>query len=254
MSKKQRFSEFKKIKIPKNRDIVYVICFKTDDGYIPFYVGESSRSIGRVGDYISANFSAPTDFKVGEAIRYLQSKNFSVWMFFKESSNRKEEESDLLDKLRKRYRLLNDFPGYIYTQSNRKKERIKIHKFIEGILKEGGYRSYDKRISLAEVKRRLANKYIKDPKQKDIFLNKATLFKQWANYIAGLVLSESTKEFTPKDIKDVLKNYLIPNQFNRPEAMEGSLLTHDVEVNSRYHGGYPSLKRVSRGRYKFVGF
>jgi len=43
--------------------------------------------------------------------------------------------------------------------------------------------------TLGEVKTMLGEKYIKDDQQKYIY-NKANQFKQWANYIAGLYLTE----------------------------------------------------------------
>lgn len=108
---------------------------------------------------------------------------------------------------------------------------------------------------LETIKISLANKYIKNPEEKEIFLNEATHFKLWANYIAALVLTQRGKKtFAPKDIKIILKEELIPKHFGGPGAAEGSLLTQDTEINSNHHYGYPSLERVSREKYKFVGF
>ena len=65
------FNEF--FVFPRHRDIVYVICLRRKEAkdFIPFYVGESSRSVGRFGDYIASKFTASTDFQVGQAIQYL---------------------------------------------------------------------------------------------------------------------------------------------------------------------------------------
>lgn len=116
-----------------------------------------------------------------------------------------------------------------------------------------------KQLNLAQletIKMFLANKYIKNPEEKEIFLNEAIQFKLWANYIAALILTKrDRKTFTNQDIKKILKEELIPNHFGGPGVAEGSLLTQDAEINSKkYHGGCPSLKRISKGRYKFVGF
>ena len=50
------FSEFSEMPFPENGNIVYVLCFKRESSsdYVPFYVGESSRHVGRFGDYVSA--------------------------------------------------------------------------------------------------------------------------------------------------------------------------------------------------------
>ena len=74
------FSTFAEMEFPQHRDIVYVFLYVPDEGAepVPFYVGESSRHVGRFGDYMSANFTASTDFKVGEAVKYLQKSRFRV--------------------------------------------------------------------------------------------------------------------------------------------------------------------------------
>ena len=106
-----------------------------------------------------------------------------------------------------------------------------------------------------DIKKELADKYISNLKQKEIFLNEATQYKQWANYIAGLVLTQEGKMvFTPADIKKILKEHLIPNHYGKKGFMVGSLLTADVEKNSSWHNEYPSLEKVDRGKYKFIGF
>jgi hypothetical protein len=51
-------------------------------------------------------------------------------------------------------------------------------------------------LALERRKEELAAQYILDPRQKEIFLTKATQHEMWANYIAGLILaSESYSEF-----------------------------------------------------------
>jgi hypothetical protein len=108
---------------------------------------------------------------------------------------------------------------------------------------------------LQRIKSELADKHITDSVQKSIFLNKATEFKQWANYIAALVLTNNGREtFSQKDIRKVLQNQLIPDHFGKPGAQKSSLLTADVEIDSDFHHGSPCLKRIARNRYQFVGF
>ncbi|MGC2422775.1 MAG: hypothetical protein WA666_00250 [Nitrospirota bacterium] len=130
------FDAFEEIAFPERCDIVYVFHYICGEGILPFYVGESSRHFGRFGDYISANFSAATDFKVGEAVKYLREKGLGVVVKFKASQNRKEEEKRIIKHLRGTFRLLNDLKGYHYKSSDEDSERLKIQQFIEQILKD----------------------------------------------------------------------------------------------------------------------
>jgi hypothetical protein len=110
--------------------------------------------------------------------------------------------------------------------------------------------------SLDDVKHALAEKYIHDPQQKEIFLTKATQYKMWANYIAGLILTnENYKEFHITDIRRVLKS-LLGELYNGPGAKEAALLTADMADTSNWHFGYPCLKKVGgrKGYYTFIGF
>lgn len=261
------FDGFKDIEFPRYRDIIYAIYFRENDKDTYFYVGESSRHIGRLGDYLSAKFSAPTDFKVGEAIKYLLCIGYEVGVKYKESQNRKVDEKSVLDELSKNSKMLNDLPGYDYKTADERQERLKIHDFIRSLFREefkgqntnSENASVNNKVShesLSEVKKSLAELYIADPVQKDIFLHQATQFKQWANYIAALVLTiEGKEEFNPIEIGEILRNKLIPNHFNRLGAKKSSLLTQDMEINSDYHSGLPCLQRIEgTTRYRFVGF
>lgn len=138
------YPDFKDIEFPKSSDIVYILYFRhQDDGIdIPFYVGESSRHFGRFGDYISANFTAATDFKVGEAIKYIQSFKFHVGAQYKETNNRKEEEKQIIKELSEDYLLLNDLAGFHYSSANIHEEKIRIHNFVGRIINES--RNIDK--------------------------------------------------------------------------------------------------------------
>lgn len=107
-----------------------------------------------------------------------------------------------------------------------------------------------------KIKQRLASQFIKNKQQREIFLNEATQFKQWANYIAIYVLAEviGMEKIRARHIRNILKYVLLPDHFGKPGAKEGSLLTQDVVLGSIYHEGWPCLIRTSRGYYKFVGF
>jgi hypothetical protein len=114
-------SDFVELPFPDDGDIVYVLCFvrtgQTD--CVPVYVGESSRHFGRFGDYVSGQFSAPTDFKVGEAIKWLRERDYRVIIKYKESTSRREEEASLIASLKGQpLTLLNDLKGYNYRSAH----------------------------------------------------------------------------------------------------------------------------------------
>lgn len=111
-------------------------------------------------------------------------------------------------------------------------------------------------LALERRKEELAAQYILDPRQKEIFLTKATQYKMWANYIAGLILaSESYSEFHITDIRRVLRR-LLGNLYDGSGARESSLLTQDMADTSNWHFGYPCLQKIDgkRGYYRFIGF
>jgi hypothetical protein len=110
--------------------------------------------------------------------------------------------------------------------------------------------------SLENRKRELADEYIKDAHQKQIFLTKATQYKMWANYIAGLILdNKNFKEFHVGDIRRVLKR-LLGQMYDGPGAKESGLLTASMADTSNWNLGYPCLQKVDgrRGYYRFIGF
>ena len=131
--------EFEELPFPKQSDIVYVLCFANPVAQtepIPFYVGESSRHVGRIGDYVAAKFSASTDFKVGEAAKYFRTLGFEVKVMYKESIGRKAEEKALIKSLKERsFLLLNEMEGYDYRADGEKTERKKVQNFVDEIVK-----------------------------------------------------------------------------------------------------------------------
>lgn len=134
------FSDFQEMEFPRHRDIVYVFHYVTDKvpEPVPFYVGESSRHVGRFGDYMSANFSASTDFKVGEAVKYLRKCGARIVVKYKETHDRREDEKLLLHKLRRSVKLLNDLKGYRYGEADIDDERHRVHSFIDELLAASG--------------------------------------------------------------------------------------------------------------------
>ena len=134
------FSEFSEIPFPEDGNIVYVLFFKREGSsdYVPFYVGESGRHVGRFGDYVSAKFSASTDFKVGEAVRQLRDHGCKVIIRYKFTSNRRAEEQSIIQKLTANgLQLLNSMGGYKYLNANEHDERIRVKEFTTDILLKG---------------------------------------------------------------------------------------------------------------------
>ena len=62
-------------------------------------VGESRRNLGRMGDYLSAQVSAATDFKMGKPVAYLQSRGCPVVMKYKAAENRRAKQDRLISAL-----------------------------------------------------------------------------------------------------------------------------------------------------------
>lgn len=133
------YSDFNEFVFPRHGDIIYVIGFKRDrvnaieqkTHFIPFYVGESTRSVGRFGDYIASKFTASTDFKVGQAIQYLHERGCEVVVRYKGSLDRIADERALIHSIKNTgHKLLNDLGSYIYTEASQAEERERVVQFI----------------------------------------------------------------------------------------------------------------------------
>ena len=132
-----KFKDFNIVDFPNFPDEagVYIILYIKNNAEMPLYVGETNRFRRRMGEYTSANFAAPTDFIVGEAIKYLQVKGYKVIIKHKFSEDKKREQNEIIKDLRSLgYRLLNGFIGYDYKTADENKERERIKKFCENIL------------------------------------------------------------------------------------------------------------------------
>ena len=104
----------------------------------------------------------------------------------------------------------------------------------------------------------LAEKYISDRHQKEIFLRKGVWLKVRLNYIAALILTQSDNAiFTPKEIREIVRQILIPSIYRMNDSnLSGLILTQDVHDNAKkeYNNEYPCLRKIGRGQYKFIGF
>jgi len=112
---------------------VYVIVVTADNGQFPLYVGQTGRLCGRIGDYTTAQFHAPTDFRVGEAIKYLLTqKPCRVDFFYRPSEAHLQDEKVLIREfLLAGYTLLNFLAAFDYKTANRDEERLLVHRFCE---------------------------------------------------------------------------------------------------------------------------
>jgi len=140
-----KFETFTVPDFPPNESSVYVILCVKGNEEIPIYIGEASKLRRRIGGYISASFQLFTDFKVGEAIRYLQEEEYKVVIKYKSTKEefRKEEEKSIIDNLHgEGYRLLNDLGSYNYRTASKEEERLRIRSFSNDILKIFANRSH----------------------------------------------------------------------------------------------------------------
>ena len=121
---------------PKNGPgFVYVLCWVSGAEEIPFYVGQTQSIWGRLNDYYWADFQASTDFRVGEAVKYLTSRNLPVVVRYRASADRQKEERDVILGLHAEgTRLLNDCGSYNYRTAGEGEEKIKIEKFVDGLI------------------------------------------------------------------------------------------------------------------------
>jgi hypothetical protein len=128
--------DYNVIDFPTTPNIVYVLFFDMNGAEVYFYVGQTSRHIGRLGDYVSGKFTAATDFRVGEAIKYLQEKKLVIRVKYREVLNSKSEERDLIQQLSRKFKLLNHLPAYNYLKSTPDAELTKVRRFIDEVLSE----------------------------------------------------------------------------------------------------------------------
>ncbi len=139
-----------------------------------------------------------------------------------------------------------------YSLSETSNNANKEHNIIEPHI----FKSFG--INIDEFANYLADKYIVDNQQKEIFLSEGVWLKVRLNYIGGLILKLEGKEiFSPKDIRAVLKSKVITSLSEiSDKQFSGCLLTQDVCLdapNPKWHNGFPCLERVAVGKYRFIG-
>ncbi len=110
---------------------VYILLASKGASRIPFYVGMTRRLKGRMEDYEYAAFWAPTDFKVGTAIKHIVGMAYDICIAWKKHERCAEEEIAVIRKLLTAgYPLLNSFPGYTYRKDDAFKDSER--KSVEG--------------------------------------------------------------------------------------------------------------------------
>ena len=132
------FEGFTTITFPRDEEIVYVLCFRARGSLEerPFYIGESGRGTRRLNDYITAQFAAPTDFKVGVVVQVLQEAGAEVTVKFKLSTDRKTEEARLIKEAEGNYPLLNNEASFNYKQASKEEQRTRFRLFAEALLSD----------------------------------------------------------------------------------------------------------------------
>jgi hypothetical protein len=137
-SSRMDFDDFTSVDFSPRQEMgfVYVFCFVEGRRRIPFYVGQTQSIWGRLNDYHWADFQASTDFRVGEAAKYLSTKNIRVVAKYRASADRSKDEKAIIKRLQKEgWLLLNDCQGYNYRKAIPETERAKVQEFMENILK-----------------------------------------------------------------------------------------------------------------------
>jgi hypothetical protein len=116
---------------------VYVFYF----GDTPFYVGEADCFQTRMTDYRRKQFSCQTDFNVGEAAEYFNTKKYSVTVRYWPSEDRYNEERQTIEDLcSQECRLLNGEFGYDYRvpkdqrEASIQRQRQKVQEFCETLI------------------------------------------------------------------------------------------------------------------------
>ena len=132
-----REEDFETNPFPEDKDIVYVLRFKQPgtNVMIPFYVGQSRRGTRRIGEYVSAQFAAATDFKVGVAARALRKACCEVFVSHQPSTDRRKDEAELIKRYTDQgHKLLNAEASYNYRSAQREAEHARIEQYIVALI------------------------------------------------------------------------------------------------------------------------
>lgn len=119
---------------------VYALIVGKGSQRFPLYVGQTGRLLGRVGDYQTAQFAAPTDFRVGEAIKYLPAEKGCIvdFLYKPSASHLKDEKLLIRELLLSGYVLLNFLGAFDYKWANAADQRKVVHRFCDMALLHTG--------------------------------------------------------------------------------------------------------------------
>jgi hypothetical protein len=123
----------------KSGTYIYVIVIEGAGALFPLYVGRTSRLLGRIGDYQAAHFQAPTDFRVGEAIKYLVGEKACTvhFLYRPTTTHRSDEKVMIRELLLSGYLLLNFLASFDYTSASLAEERTLVHRFCNIVFAQG---------------------------------------------------------------------------------------------------------------------
>ena len=155
-------------------------------------------------------------------------------------------------------RALFSYHKMLISNKDLYKKSIKIkRKEIEH--EHSSFKEETKKLSTTEIEKcvhELAKIYIDDKSQKNLFLQNGIWLKLKLNYIAALSLQkDGVNIFTPKDIRDTLRQLIPQISEWEDNKLSGTTLTQDVHIEAKkeYNNGYYCLEKVNKGHYKFVG-
>jgi len=119
--------------LPESGGFVYIFFWVADRVETPIYVGQTNGLAKRMEDYEQANFAASTDFRVGEAAKYLRNTRMCrVVVKYKPSKDPPKDEREIIRTLvLEGARLLNCLPSYDYHQADEESEREAVQRFCD---------------------------------------------------------------------------------------------------------------------------
>ena len=131
------FDDFQSFEFPTKTSAVYALGIESKNQFVPFYIGETTDLDRRISEYLNPNFDAPTDFRVGEAIKYLKARGYVVIFKFKLSDNPEEEEKAYTERTEKEItdKLLRGSYDYKTSdpEAERKRAWSEVDEFLRGI-------------------------------------------------------------------------------------------------------------------------
>jgi hypothetical protein len=135
------------VDFPHGTGVVYVFYATKDGKEIPFYVGQTGSFVCRMADYSRAHFDPPTDFNVGEAVKYLRDqKSYQIKVKFGRSSDLEAERLKDEDKIKQgflseNWLLLNNKIGYDPKVQDKDIQQKRVQDLCDDIIRNSANRS-----------------------------------------------------------------------------------------------------------------